>query len=100
MEWCQLLAFPGMSPPADLEVVSDASGSLRFGAYLNGAWFSSSWSYSQQSQSIAYKELFQVVLAARVWGAQWSRQHISFRCDNEAMVHILNSRTSKVFELM
>ena len=91
--------FPGMSPPADVEVVSDASGSLGFGAYLNAAWFSSSWGHSQQSQSFACKAQFPVVPAARVWGAQWPRQHISFRCD-EAMVHILNSRTSKVPELM
>lgn len=33
-------------------------------------------------------------------GAQWPRQHILFRCDNEAEVHILNSRTSKVPALM
>ena len=35
-----------------------------------------------------------------MWGAQWPRQHILFRCDNEAEVHILNSRTSKVPALM
>ena len=92
--------FPGMSPPSDAEVVSDASGSLGFGAYLSGAWFSGSWADVQKSQSIAYKELFPVVLAARVWGAQWPRQHILFRCDNEAVVHILNTRTSKVPVLM
>ena len=92
--------FPGMSPPADVEVVSDASGSLGFGAHLNGAWFSGSCADPQQSQSITYKELFPVVLAARVRGAQWPRQHILFRCDNEAVVHILNSRTSKVPALM
>lgn len=82
--------FPGLSPPADVEVISDTSGSLGFGAYLNGAWFSGSCADQQQSQSIAYKELFPVVLAARDRGAQWPRQHILFRCDNEAVVHILN----------
>ena len=40
--------------------------------------------------SIAYKELFPVVLAAHVWGPGWSHKHIMFQVDNEAVVHILN----------
>lgn len=47
-------------------------------------------------ESIAYKGFFPVALAARIWGYKWSRQYILFRSDNEAVVHILNSRTSKV----
>ena len=50
-------------------------------------------------QSIAYKELFPVVIAAHVWGLQWFRQHILFRPDNEA-VNMLNSWMSKVSSLM
>ena len=94
------MLFLGLSPPRNVEVVSDASGSLGFRAYLNGAWFSGSWVVLQKSQSIAYNELFPVVLAARFWGAQWPRQHILLSCDNEAVVHILNTRTSKVPALM
>ena len=45
---------------------------------------------------IAYKELFPVVVASYVWGSQWFRRHILFRSDNEAVVHILLSRMSKV----
>jgi len=41
------------------------------------------WGLSQSDQSIAYKELFPVVVASHVW-------------DNEAVVHILTSRTSKI----
>ena len=32
--------FPGMSAPTDVEVTSDAAGSLGFGAYSNTEWFS------------------------------------------------------------
>jgi len=53
--------FPGTSPVADVEVASDAAGSLGFGAYLKGQWFAGPWTPSQQPQSIAYKELFPVV---------------------------------------
>ena len=88
--------FPGMSAPTDVEVTSDAAGSLGFGAYFNTEWFSSAWVPSQADQSIAYKELFPVVVASYVWGSQWFRRHVLFRSDNEAVVRILLSRTSKV----
>ena len=88
--------LPGMSAPTDVEVTSDAAGSLGFGAYFNTEWFSVAWVPSQADQSIAYKELFPVVVASYVWGSQWFRHHLLFRSDNEAVVHILLSRTSKV----
>ena len=51
------------------------------------------WSTLQLPLSIAYKKLFLVVLAPHVWGPGWSRRRIMFHVDNEADVHILNSRT-------
>ncbi|XP_078365995.1 uncharacterized protein LOC144650218 [Oculina patagonica] len=71
--------FPGMSASPDLEVTSDASGSVGFGAYFNDEWFSGSWASSQASQSIAYKELFPIVIAARVWGPHFARRHAGTR---------------------
>lgn len=62
--------------------------------FLAGGW------PPQLSQSIAYKELFLVVVAARVWGSQWSRKHVLFCSDNEAVVHMLNSRTSRIPSFM
>ena len=56
--------------------------------------------HPRHPNQFAYKELFPVVLAADIWGPQWSRRHVLFRCDNEAVVHILNSRTSKIPCLM
>ena len=107
--WHQFLAdwhgvsfwlFPGLLPEADVEVSSDAAGSLGYGAYLKGQWFAGSWAASQQLQSIAYKELFPIVLAAHVWGHSWVKKHVLFRSDNDAVVHILNTRTSRVPCLM
>ena len=89
-----------MSATPDLEVTSDTSSSLGFGAYFQGLWFSGSWVASQATQSIPYKELFPVVLAARICGLQWSRHHVLFWCNNKVVVHILNSQTSPVPYLM
>ena len=92
--------FPGNTPTAGVEVSSDAAGSLGFGVYLEGMWFTGSWMPSQREQSIAYKELFPVVVSAHVWGHLWCRRHVLFRSDNGSVVHILNARTSKVPCLM
>ena len=97
---CFFWLFPGMSASPDLEVTSDASGALGFGDYFNGEWFSGTWATSQASHSIAYKELFPVVIAAHVWGLHFARCHVLFCSDNEAVVYILNSRTSKIPVLM
>ena len=92
--------YPGMSAASDLEVTSDAAGSLGFGAFFREEWFSGAWAPCQSGQSIAYKELFPIIIASHIWGRQWFRQHILFRSDNEAVVHILSSRTSKTPYLM
>ena len=63
-------------------------------------WFYGAWSTVQARQSIAYQELFPVVIAAHLWGSLWARKHILFRSDNEAVVAILMTRTSKVPALM
>ena len=107
--WYQFLAewhgvsfwlFPGLLPETDVKVSSNAAGSLGYGAYLKGQWFAGPWPPSQQSQSIAYKELFPIVLAGHVWGHSWVKKHVLFRSDNDAVVHILIIRTSRVPCLM
>ena len=90
----------GLDLFADMEVISDASGSVGFGALSSGTWFYGSWVAPQVSLSIAYKALFQVVIAAVVWGATWLHQHVLLPSYNEAVVHIINTRSSKVPVLM
>ena len=41
-----------------------------------------------------------MVIGAHLWGSQWSKKHVLFRSDNEAVVAILSSRTSKIPVLM
>ena len=45
--------------------------------------------------SIAYQELFPIVLAASVWDHIWSQKRIMFYCDNEATVTAINKGTSR-----
>ena len=58
------------------------------------------WSLLQLPLSIAYKELFPIVLAASLWGHQWSAKWVEFRSDNTAVVKALRSGTSGNSNLM
>ena len=92
--------FLGMNAISDLEVTSDAADILGYGAYVRGKWFYGSWAPTQAHQSIAYKELFLVVVAAHLWGCRWSKKHVLFRSDNEAVVAIPSARTLECSVLM
>ena len=64
--WDGLCFFcmPTWAPLPDFQVSSDAAGSLGYGAIFKSHWFSGAWSAAQSSLSIAYKELFPIVVAA------------------------------------
>ena len=68
---------------------------IGFGAYSKGQWFYGAWSVVQ-ANLLHTKNLFPVVIAADLW----TRKHVFFRSDNEAVVAILTTRTSKVLGLM
>ena len=63
---------------------------------LEASGFMVAWSTVQASRSIAYQELFPVVIAAHLRGSLWARKHVLFRSDNEGVVTILTTKTSKV----
>ena len=65
---CSFLQYPQGTLLADFKVSSDTSGALGFGAVFQGHRFSGSWLAKQVSQSIEYKGLFPVVVAAYLWG--------------------------------
>ena len=92
--------YPGLSPPIDLEMASDASGSFGFGAVFRTHWLYGKWPSALQSASIKYKELFPIVVAVHVWGSSWFKQVVLFHCDNESVVFILNSHTSRAPDVM
>lgn len=87
--------------PADMqvstqhEVVSDASGHWGCGAYTQQQWFQLNWAGPSASEPIMTKELVPIVIAAAVWGRKWRGQGVVCRCDNQAVVSVIHSRTSK-----
>ena len=84
----------------DLEIYADAAGSVSYGCYFQGHWFNKIWTKEQQLDpkheiSIAYQELYLVVLSALVWGGQWANKRLVFQCDNAATMHATSNGTCK-----
>ena len=74
---------------------SDAAGALGYSAISGHDWFVGNWSTAQQPLSIAYKELFPVVMVAALWGHRWATKRVEFCSDNMAVVRVLRSGISK-----
>ena len=99
MEWSQFLSEDELTQAPNINFYTDASGTSGYGAYYHPEWFRGDWEPCQllcnKGISIAYQELFPIVLAALLWGAHWSRKRILVLCDNEGTVTVINSGTSK-----
>ncbi|CAG2245618.1 TMC [Mytilus edulis] len=84
----------------DMELFTDASSTKGFGGYFKGEWFYSSWpsniAYPDKTFSMAFLELYPIVVSAILWGSQWTTKRILFWCDNEATVAIVKKGRSKL----
>lgn len=81
-------------------VISDASGNWGCGAYSGMSWFMLKWSGPIRNCHITVKELAPIVVAAALWGRNWTGETVWVRCDNSAVVSIINCGTSKNAEAM
>eukprot|EP00731_Ephydatia_muelleri_P032816 Em0024g360a len=93
---------PEWTAADSLQLYTDASGSLGFGAYFNSAWFRGDWQPHQHLplRSIQWQELFAIVAAASTWGHLWAGLRIHFRCDNLPIVQAWARQSAKHPDLM
>ena len=83
-----------------LNLFTDASGALGFGALFGSHWCYGKWPSSWQYQNIAILEFYPIVLSLYLWGAAMSNQCILIFTNNEALVHVINRQTCKDKSLM
>ena len=83
----------------DIELSTEASGELGFGIYFKGDWISEIWPAQFKSHSIAWKELFPICIACRIWAERFVGKKLLFHCDNKAIVNIWYKHTSKCPEI-
>jgi hypothetical protein len=90
-----IIRSPDSRPP-DVVLCTDASGSWGGGAFWKTRWFQVPWcGLSIAGQSIAAKELFPIVLASLLWGRTWHGLKVLCRCDNGAVVEVVNRQSAR-----
>ncbi|KAG1925038.1 proline and serine-rich protein 1-like [Pimephales promelas] len=94
-----------ISLPLDIKLFTDAAPSDGFGGYYQGRWFASPWppqllDTPESSASSALFELYPIVVAASLWGKEWSSKSIQIHCDNEATVQCINKGRSRSLAIM
>ena len=77
-----------------LNLFTDASGTLGYGAVLGSSWVYGIWSQQWVSQNITLLELYPIVLAVQIWGNRLANGRIIFHTDNQALVPIINTQSS------
>ena len=78
-----------------LNLFTDSSGALGFGAIFESHWCYGKWLYNWQYQNIAIFEFCPIVLSLYLWGAAMSNKCILFFTDTESWVHIVNKQACK-----
>ena len=82
----------------DIDMYSDASGTIGFGAYCGTEWTFGAWDKSflaEQNPSIEFLELFALTVGVLNWIWLFKNKKVALFCDNEAAVAMVNSSVSK-----
>ena len=82
-----------------LQLETDASDMAGAGFY-NKHWFVKNWSPEERSNDIAWRELYSITLACRIWGKDFHSKRILILCDNESIVMSVNKGYSKNKNIM
>lgn len=83
-----------------LQLYTDASGGIGFGALYGTEWFYGQWPIQWHSYNISVLELYPIMAAVEVWGNRWENRSVCFYTDNEALVSIINKQTSRAPTIM
>ena len=85
---------------SSMVLTSDASGGWGCGAFYRDKWFQLPWNEPVRQYHITVKELIPIVVAAALWGTDWTGEVVKVRCDNAAVVACINKESSKEREVM
>ena len=83
-----------------LDLYTDASGALGFGAIFGSRWCYGKWPATWSYCNIAILEFYPIVLSLYLWGHVMRNRCILFFTDNESLVHVINKQSSKDKSLM
>ena len=86
---------------SSLDLFTDASRAA-FSGYFAGEWFSFSFTDHciPLSRSITFRELYAITAAVSTWAPSITSRNVLFHCNNQSVVHILSSGTSRCKHIM
>ncbi|KAK3095242.1 hypothetical protein FSP39_012073 [Pinctada imbricata] len=93
---------PNWSSNDTLQLFTDSSNSAG-GAYFQGEWSYIKWpkSWSEDIlREMSFLELIPIVLAFSIWSTKLANKKVLLHTDNEALVPIINNKTSKSDKIM
>ena len=83
---------------------TDAAASQGLGIYLDGQWAQAKWGTHFEKEctanNITFLEYFPILVAIHIFQDNLANKKVIFHCDNEAVVEILNSQTSRCPRVM
>ena len=98
--YCRPFLDFGKLTAEDIELFSDSSRNkdLGMGAYCQNSWMQQQWDpmwFEKVNLSIAFLELYAVTAAVITWIHQFKNKRVDLFCDNEGVVQMINSSTSR-----
>ena len=106
MVWKRFLSHPtvfcrpfldmSMTMAEDIDMFSDASGKIGFGAYCGNNWSFGFWSQdflNSEKPSIDYLELYGLTVGVLLWIKKFKHRSVCLYCDNESVKSMVNKTT-------
>ena len=89
----------------DIHLHTDAASTAGFALVYKTHWMSEKWPSKMPSipdnlSSMAFMELYPIVVAAYIFGKEWQTKKIMFICDNQAVISILRKGRSACPHIM
>ena len=82
-----------------LHIYTDASD-LGLGCVFNSHWFAVEFDDAERNMIIAWRELYAIILACFTWGENFTGKKILMHCDNQTIVDIVQSGTTRNRDIM
>ena len=82
----------------DIDMYSDASGKLGFGAYCGSSWTYGKWEpefLTKQNPSIEFLELYGLTIGVLLWLKRFPNRNVYIHCYNESVKEMVNGMSGK-----
>lgn len=91
---CRALRMSDVVNAFDIDLYTDAAGSVGFGAFCQGCWCFEHWPSSWVTWGLVWNltllELFPILVAAVLWVDLFRNRKVCFHCDNLEVVTAIN----------